>query len=99
METLPNWDADTRELRFGTTLVKRFREPAPTQIAILTAFQEERWPPGIDDPLSPKDHTPPKQRLRDTIRRLNRHQANRLIVFCGDGTGTRVLWRRRSESE
>ena len=34
----------------------------------------------------------PKLRLRDTIKRLNRNQATRLIRFHGDGTGQRVFW-------
>ena len=60
---------------------------------ILAAFQEEGWPRSIDDPLPPKSGISCEQRLRDTIRHLNQHQANRLIVFAGDGTGERVLWR------
>src|SRR5262249_18025344 len=48
----PFWDEARRELRFGACVVKRFRQPAPSQEAVLTAFAEEGWPPHIDDPLS-----------------------------------------------
>jgi hypothetical protein len=34
-------------------VVKEFKLPAPNQETILTAFQEEGWPPRIDDPLPP----------------------------------------------
>jgi hypothetical protein len=72
--------------------VKRFRVPALNQELILAAFEEEGWPPHLDDPLPQEANTDPKQRLQDTIKRLNRHQVNRLIHFRGDGSGTGILW-------
>ncbi len=56
------------------------------------AFQEEGWPVRIDDPLPPVSESEPKQRLRETIRSLNRNQKERLVRFKGDGTGEGVLW-------
>lgn len=90
---LPFWDADRRELWAGSQLVKRYRTASPTQEAVLAAFQEESWPPSIDDPLPPHRGQDPKRRLHHTIRNLNRHQVNRVLHFGGDGTGTKVLWR------
>ncbi|MBI2481666.1 MAG: hypothetical protein HYV60_24380 [Planctomycetia bacterium] len=92
-ELAPYWDGVRRELRLGQQLVKQFRLPSPNQLYVLTTFQEEGWPPRIDDPLPPLPDTHPKQRLRETIRSLNRHQKSLLCVrFKGDGTGEGVLW-------
>jgi hypothetical protein len=88
----PQWDAGCRELRWGAMLVKCFREPALNQELILAAFEEEGWPAHIDDPLPSDGYCDPKQRLHDTIKRLNRHQVNHLIRFRGDGCGCGVRW-------
>lgn len=89
---LPTWDAERRELHFGGQLVKQFKWPAFNQEAILAAFQEENWPPRIDDPLSPSPEIAPKRRLHDTIKCLNRNHHSHLIHFRGDGTGEGILW-------
>lgn len=88
----PLWDGDFRELRVGDRLIKRYKVPAPNQTTILSAFQEEGWPPRIDDPLAPQPECDPKRRLNDTIKSLNRHHCTRAIRFVGDGTGTGVCW-------
>jgi hypothetical protein len=93
---IPRWDAARRELRWGAKLVKRFREPALNQELILAAFEEEGWPPHLDDPLPSNGDSDPKERLHDTIKRLNRHQVHRLIHFRGDGSGTGIIWELRS---
>lgn len=89
---LPVWDQSRRELRWVERVVKRFRLPAPNQELILTAFQEEGWPPHIDDPLPQVAAVEPKRRLHDTITALNRHRAEPSVRFLGDGTGLGVLW-------
>jgi hypothetical protein len=89
---IPSWDAERRILRLGGCIVKRFKVPSPTQQAILTAFQEEGWPPAIDDPLPPHVEQDPKRRLRNTVQSLNANQKNSLLHFRGDGSGERVLW-------
>jgi hypothetical protein len=88
----PKWDRDRRELRFGNKLIKVFKLPSPMQEAILMAFEEEHWPPRIDDPLPGHPDYPPKRRLHDTIKSLNRNQRNTLIRFMGDGTGEGIRW-------
>lgn len=90
---LPTWDADARTLYFGDYIVKQFRVPAENQVTILDAFQEENWPTQIFDPLSPQKDVDPKQRLRDTIRGLNKNQVVAKIRFSSDGTGTGIIWR------
>jgi hypothetical protein len=88
----PNWDRDRRELRLGGELVKVFKLPSPMQEAILAAFEEEGWPPRIDDPLPVHPELMPKRRLHDTVKSLNRNQKNSLIRFMGDGTGEGIRW-------
>lgn len=89
---IPKWDRDRRELRLQGQLVKVFKLPSPMQEAILMAFEEESWPPRIDDPLPTHPELLPKRRLHDTIKSLNRNQKNCLVKFLGDGTGEGVRW-------
>ncbi|HEV3416084.1 MAG TPA: hypothetical protein VG056_04705 [Pirellulales bacterium] len=91
-ELTPTWDRDRQQLRLGNVIVKQFKVPAPNQEAILAAFQEENWPPRIDDPLSPQPDQDPKRRLHDTINSLNRNQKRPLLRFLGDGSGQGVRW-------
>lgn len=89
----PSWDRDQQELKVGAVVVKRFRVPAASQEAILAAFEEEAWPPRIDDPLPPRREVSPTRRLQETIKSLNRNQKEPLIRFLGDGNGRGILWK------
>jgi len=89
---IPHWDADLQELRFDGQVVKQFKVPAPNQEMVLAAFQEEGWPPRVDDPLPPAADQEPKRRLHDTIVSLNRTLKRPLIRFLGDGSGEGVRW-------
>jgi hypothetical protein len=89
---VPKWDKERQELRLGTLIVKQFKVPAPNQEMILAAFEEEGWPPRVDDPLPPQPDQDTKRRLHDTIVTLNRHQRHLLIRFLGDGSGQGVRW-------
>lgn len=95
----PCWDPQLRELRVGHVLVKRFRQPSTNQERILLAFEEEGWPPRIDDPLPPDPQHDTKQRLRTTLKSLNRNEQHGLIRFHSDGTGQGVLWDLAEETE
>jgi hypothetical protein len=86
------WDRRRRELRLGRAVVKRFRQPAPSQEKILDAFEEEGWPPRIDDPLPPLPGQEAKKRLQTTINNLNRGQGAARICFGGGGDGQSVCW-------
>ena len=88
----PRWDPHRHELCLGGRLVKQFKLPSPNQETILMAFEEEGWPPAIDDPLPPQPEQDPKRRLHDTVKALNRNQKHDLIRFKGNGTGEGVLW-------
>jgi hypothetical protein len=88
----PHWDRDQQELRLGSIIIKKFRVPAASQEMVLAAFEEEHWPPRIDDPLPPHRNVSQKRRLQETIRSLNRNQKHPLIRFLGDGNAKGVLW-------
>ena len=92
LNTVPTWDRDRQQLRVGQSVVKEFKVPAPNQETILAAFQEENWPPRIDDPLPPEGDIEPKRRLHDTINSLNRNQKEPLLRFFGDGSGQGARW-------
>ena len=89
---MPGWDGKLRQLSFNACVVKQFRLPASNQEAVLAAFQDEGWPPSIDDPLPFLPEQRSKRRLHETIRHLNANHQNRLIRFRGNGTGEAVLW-------
>ena len=76
----------------GVALVKQFKWTAENQEAILCVFEEEGWPARIDDPLPPQAEQDSKRRLSDTIKCLNRKQANPILHFRGDGTGEGIIW-------
>ncbi len=90
----PHWDVKLRELSLDGQLIKCLKTSAPCQQIILAAFEEEGWPPHIDDPLpkGPGKRQDSKRRLKDTIKRLNRSHLIDSIRFSGDGTGEGVRW-------
>ena len=88
----PVWDRSRQELRVGARIVKRFKVPAANQETILAAFEEEQWPPRIDDPLPLKVELDAKRRLHDTINSLNRNQRCQVLRFFGDGSGQGIRW-------
>ena len=94
----PCWDDQRRILRLGDRIVKHFRVPSPSQEAILRAFEEERWPAAIDDPLPPQPGQDAKRRLRATLQSLNGSQNERLVRFRGDGSGERIVWELTSDA-
>jgi hypothetical protein len=89
---VPSWVAEGRKLFVGRELVKFFRQPAPDQEVLLSAFEEEHWAERIDDPLPPVEGRVQKRRLAKTIENLNRGHQVRLIRFRGDGRGEGVMW-------
>jgi hypothetical protein len=95
----PHWNSQSRVLRFGGKVIKRFRQPSSNQEALLAAFEESGWPERIDDPLPPHGDVDPKQRLHFSIWRLNRHQEQDLLMFRGDGTGEGICWGRVAETD
>jgi len=89
---VPMWDSERKELRFDGAVVKHFKWVAVNQQAVLGAFEDDGWPPRIDDPLPPHEDQDSKRRLADTIKCLNRKQCHAVVHFRGDGTGEGVIW-------
>ena len=92
----PLWDADRRELRLGSVVVKRFRQPARNQETILAAFEEDGWPPRVDNPLPANGDTDAVDRLHEAVKKLNRGTRG-LLRFYSDGAGLGVLWEPASD--
>jgi hypothetical protein len=90
---LPHYDRARRTLFYCGHIIKQFRVPAANQELILSAFEEEGWPPHVDDPLPPAPEIEPKKRIHDAIYRLNTNQQTHLLLFLGDGQGNGVNWR------
>jgi hypothetical protein len=90
----PHYDPEGHALFLGGILVKHFTQDAPTQERVCAAFEEEGWPPVIDDPLQQDPRMAPEKRLNDTVYRLNHRQKNPLMVFGCLNRGQGVTWRR-----
>ncbi len=88
----PRWNNRAGELWFAGELVKRLTRPAENQRLILQAFEEERWPRAIDDPLHVSPNIDSTKRLRNTIDNLNRHMLRPFVRFSGTGNGTGISW-------
>ena len=82
----PRWGS--RKLWYGDILCKEYKRPAPDQELILNSFQELGWPKRIDDPLPP-------EKLKDTIKDLQKALCTSPIVIERDGTGKGITWRPR----
>jgi hypothetical protein len=96
---VPCWDQGRRELRVGSHVVKRFTQPAANQEAVLDAFQEDGWPPRLDDPLRPDHDQETKTRLRRTVHNLNRSQRWPGVRFVVCGNGQCVAWNLDSQRD
>jgi hypothetical protein len=90
----PCWDKERGELRMGRRVVRRVRHLAKNVVCILDTFQDDGWPPRIDDPLPGESgQQSDSQRMSETIRQLNR--GLRVIKFVSDGTGAGIRWQWR----
>lgn len=94
----PKWHRDAGELEFDGQLVREIasRTKAKNVVAILDAFELERWPVRIDSPLPPGKGSRPgakgdAHKLRETIQTLNTGLSR--IRFYADGTGTGITWK------
>lgn len=85
---VPQWDAERRELLFRGQIVKKYRQPAKNQVAIIEGFQVAGWPTRIDDPLPYTRNGDARQRLADAVLALNKNVA---ILFELDGRQG-VVW-------
>lgn len=88
----PRWLEDQRELWLGDFRVRRFRRPAPNAAALLAAFEQAGWPERLDSPFVKDLDRDGRERLRDTVKRLNLDQEHALLRFHIEGAGLQVRW-------
>jgi hypothetical protein len=86
--SLPAWNAATGELTLDGRVVRIVARRASNIRRILSAFQEEGWPPRIDDPRPGGENGP---RLHRAIAMLNCELED--ISFHSDGHTRGVTWR------
>jgi hypothetical protein len=91
-EQLPSYDVRSRILRWRGEVAKRLARKAPCQETVLQAFHMAGWPERIADPLGEELDFDPKERLRETVKSLNKGLAEGTIRFRADGTGRGVRW-------
>jgi hypothetical protein len=86
--TLPRWNADLRELRYGSVLCRKYTRKAPEQERLLAAFEDAGWPPRIASDSQSSNE------LRQLVYTLNEglRKNDSPIEFSGDGSGHGVLW-------
>lgn len=95
---LPEWDEGLREFRFRGHS-KTYRDDAEWQTTILQCFQEIGWASRIDDPLpgiamksQERKESARIDRLRNTVKNLNKSVKGWGIRFGLDGTKTGIFW-------
>src|SRR5262245_46854059 len=91
---VPRFDPEGRTLYWGESVVKALRRTAPAQEAVLAAFEEVGWSGRVADPLQKEQGLDPKERLRETVKSLNRGLRPGTLRFHADGTGCGVYWER-----
>ncbi len=87
----PRWDEATGKLSWLGQLLRQFRPDASNQRRILDAFEQQAWRNPLDNPLPRTDGIDRKQRLRQTIKRLNCGQKPPRIRFHTNRKG-QIWW-------
>jgi hypothetical protein len=89
---VPDWNGDAAVLRWQARVIKRYRNAALTQWAVLSAFQAAGWPEYIGNPLTNGTGGNGKRRLQDTVKNLNRGLAKTPVRFRMAGGAMGVRW-------
>ena len=86
---VPSWNKESRQLMFRGQVVRQVARPTQARnlVAILDAFEEQGWPPRIDDPLPRGRDT---KRLQSAIETFN--EKCQMIRLHADGTGQGISW-------
>jgi hypothetical protein len=74
-------------------LAKTFRKYSPNQELLLDAFEQVAWAREVHDPLPMDDGVIPADRLRETVKRLNRSVEPHTVRFGTTANGRRAYWR------
>jgi hypothetical protein len=89
---VPMYDGGNMLLYWRGTVIKTWDREATSQNAVLAAFEEEDWPDMILDPIWPDLEQDAKERLRETVKRLNKGLKPGTIRFFTTRLGTAVRW-------
>jgi hypothetical protein len=93
---IPRWDNERGVLWLGDRVLKKFRQPAPSQSAILDAFEEGGWasrhPANFFTREDGETAEQARQKLYETIRNLNRGLPPCSIRFRHNRAGTGIFW-------
>lgn len=81
----PRWDGDRFTLYYGEHAVRKVRPIAVGMCQLLQTFQDDGWPPRIDNPLTPDVDL--SRQLRDLNSKIDGP-----LRFRRDGSGEGVLW-------
>lgn len=85
------WDHECHELWVDGKIVKRYQQPAPSQWAILDAFQRAKWPRRVSIQLPTNGGRNHGRRLSEVVADLNRRLKGSPIHFLLDGSGRGVV--------
>jgi hypothetical protein len=98
-ELKPTWDAKLMQLRYGTEIIRQYKQPATSQTDLLSAFQDKGWPSSIDDHYSIVDVKSDAEALarkdyrRNLVSKINMGQRGETqIRFSCDRTGRGIKW-------
>src|SRR5262249_52136772 len=93
---LPVWDPDSRWLWFDDSMIKAYCRQASGQMAVLDAFEAAGWdcrrvarPLRQDDGETEAEY---RERLRYTVKNLNKGLQPGTICFAVDRRGDGVRW-------
>lgn len=86
----PQWNSETGKLSYCAQIIRTIKNLgiAKNIVRVLNAFEEEKWPDRIDDPIPPREGTSP---IHETVKSLNNGLT--AIRFEADGTGKGIRWR------
>ncbi|SRR5260370_11552826 len=87
----PLWNGKDHSLTWRGRVVKHFKAAAPSQEAVLAAFQAAGWLPCIPVEAVAPYGLHGKNRLRNTLTNLT-HGCGRYLRFWLEGNGTRMRW-------
>jgi hypothetical protein len=88
----PRWDGARRALCLGQVVIKRFGGRPGNQERLLDALEEDGWPRTLDDPLPGDDGIDAPDRLRNTVKDLNRGLRGQALRFHIINNGTGISW-------
>ncbi len=89
---VPVYDSDNILLYWRGAVIKTWGREPTTQDAVLRAFEEQDWQDEILDPIPPDSEQDPKERLRETVKRLNKNLKPGTTRFFTTRSGTAVRW-------